>query len=162
MVFKPGESGNTSGRPKGSYGEYTQKFLTLRTKAAEDLDKVYAGLIAAIERGEQWAYQLYLKELVHFPIKEYQQLATINIRKNGVDGAIKSFVEGLEQIDQYNTDDVLSALKTLTSIKLTDTIAEKTNEAARLSDEQIKTVTSLVIDMNRSNDDAVAKDETNK
>lgn len=161
MTFEPGKSGNIEGKPKGTYSEYTRKFLTLRTKAAEDVDATYAMLRAHMEKGEYWAYQLYFKELVYFPRKEHQQVASINLKQKSVEEIIKTFIEGLGQIEHFNSDEIIDALKTLISLKLTDTITDKTNEASKLSDEQLKTVTELVIDMTKTND-GKAKDETDK
>lgn len=159
MRFQPGQSGNPAGRPKNSYSEYTQKFLTLRTKAANDVDKVYAGIMEAIERGEQWAYKLYLDHLAHFPIKEYQQTAKIKIRGNTAEEVINSCKEGLAQIEEYTADDLQGIAKTFNTIKLTERVTEKINEAAGLSDEQIKAVTGMVIEMNKNNDVKVDKND---
>ncbi len=155
MRYQPGQSGNPAGRPKNSYSEYTQKFLTLRTKAAEDVDKVYAGVMAAIERGEQWAYQLFLKELAHFPHKEYQQIARLKIQGSTTEEVINSCKEGLTQIEEYSADDLLNVAKTFNAIKLSETVSEKINEAAKLTDDQIKVVTDLVTDMNKTNGEKV-------
>lgn len=154
MTFQPGQSGNPNGRAKGKYTEYTRKFLSLRSKAAEDVDKAYELLKGWMEKGEQWAFKIYFTDLVHYPAKEHQELATITIKKGStVEEVRQAFIEGLEQIDQYNSDEILNAVKTCNSIKLTETIAEKTSEAAHLTDDQIKMVTDMVTDMNKNNTD---------
>lgn len=161
MVFQPGQSGNPNGRAKGKYTEYTQKFLTLRSKAAEDVDEAYSKLKKAMDNGEQWAFKIYFDHLVRYPAKEHQAIMTINVRNGSPEEVIESFTEGLQQVDQYNVDDALDIIKTYNNVKLTKTLSERTNEAAKLSDDQIKMITGMVTDMNKTNDQSeIDKDES--
>lgn len=155
MRFQPGQSGNPNGRPKGGYAEYTQKFLTLRDKAAADLDVAYEMLKQAMANGEQWAHKLFFERLVHFPVKEYQPTAKLKIQGTTTEEVINSCKEGLAQIEEYSADDLLNVAKTFNTIKLSEAVSEKINEAAKLTDEQIKAVTDLVTDMNKSNGEKV-------
>lgn len=151
MTFKPGQSGNPNGRSKGGYNEYTKKFLELRALAAEDVHKAYAKIQAAMDNNERWAFDIYFTRLVHLPAKEYQPTAKIKLQGT-TEEIINSCKEGLGQIEEYTADDLQGIAKTFNTIKLTETVAEKINEAAGLSDEQIKAVTGMVIEMNKNNE----------
>ena len=64
--FKKGESGNPKGRPKGTITKLKAASLKLREKASKDIDSAYKTLQKHMDLGEQWAHQIFFKELVPF------------------------------------------------------------------------------------------------
>ena len=52
--YKPGQSGNPSGRPKGLIG--AALFKQLRKSGGKDLERIVAGIIASATRGDAKAF----------------------------------------------------------------------------------------------------------
>jgi len=73
--FKKGQVANPNGRPKGAMSEYRKKFIEMGRLAANDASKVYDEIRACMERGESWAYQLYVKDLI--PKKAFQPVVQV-------------------------------------------------------------------------------------
>lgn len=62
--FAKGQSGNPSGKPKGAVSKYRKKFMEIAKLAADDAQEIYKEIREHMKKGEPWAYQLYVKDII--------------------------------------------------------------------------------------------------
>ena len=80
--FKKGVSGNPNGRPKGSFSPLRKQLLELRKLAINDASEIYQELREKMKSGEDWAYQIYFKELAFMPKDWLNEVDTSNVFKD--------------------------------------------------------------------------------
>lgn len=117
--FKKGQVANPNGRPKGAVSEYRRKFFEMGKLAANDASKVYDEIRACMERGEAWAYQLYVKDLI--PKKAFQPTVPVKTeegktRLEAVTAALSGFTEltheeAMEEIKAFKNAEEKEELK---------------------------------------------------
>lgn len=124
--FAKGYSANPKGREKGSQNKNTIRTSTIMQLAAQDATKAYAMLWEAMEAKEGWAYQLYFKELI--PRKVKQATVLLDTKSSKVEDQISSLNDALVKFDEVTEDEIQGRLKTLTAIKVSDSIDNNTSE----------------------------------
>jgi hypothetical protein len=135
--FQEGESGNPQGRPKGSVNETTKRYARLKTLASEKYEEAFSMLWQAMEAGQGWAHKIYFTDLV--PKRVHQPTITVDLTDSTPDGQIISITRGLSQFDELTHDEALSQVKTLSNIKLNESLTkEQTNVFEKLSDTKLR------------------------
>lgn len=144
--FKKGITGNPKGRAKGTISNLKAASLRLREMASNDIDLAYKRLQEYMEMGEQWAHQIYFKELVPFKREWLNEVSTQGIAKtigntNDISLIIAQLSNKLLEEDQVSREEIHNIIKTLNSIKLSEEFGKlKDNPYSKLSDERILTI----------------------
>lgn len=121
--FKKGEISNPNGRPKGSMNKLKVASLKLREMASEDTDKAYKVLMTALESGEQWAHQIYFKELVPFKKQWLNEISVAGVQRtiSNVDDIgviIAQLTNKLLEDENLPREEIHNLIKTLNAVKL--------------------------------------------
>jgi len=132
-LIEKGQVLNPNGRPKGSMNEASKSFMAMRSLAAQDYNMAYQILRDRLQAGEPWAHQLFFKELV--PKKYKQETIIIEPADDTLEGQIAALRKGLTMFKEYTEEGLINALKSLSSIKLNETIAE--HSSTRMSREEM-------------------------
>lgn len=154
--FKKGESGNPKGRVKGAITKLKAASLKLREMASEDTDKAYKVLMTAVESGEQWAHQIYFKELVPFKKQWLNEISVAGVQRtisniDDVGKIIAQLSNKLLEEENLPREEIHNLIKTLNAIKLAEDFGKlKANPFEKLSDEQILTIKTMVDEANAS------------
>lgn len=154
--FKKGESGNPNGRVKGSINKLKAASLKLREKASKDIDSAYKTLQKHMDLGEQWAHQIFFKELVPFKKEWLNEVSTAGIVRsikgtNDISLIVTQLSNKLLEEEQVSREEIHNLIKTLNSIKLAEDFGKlKANPFEKLSDEQILTIKTMVDKANAS------------
>ena len=116
--FKPGESGNPNGRPKGSVSPLRKQLLELRKRAANDIEEAYTMLWKDFKAGDPLAKQIYFKELVSMPKEWLNEIDTKDMPKvikntEDVTNCTLKLIEKLVNVDNMSTQEALDLIKTL-------------------------------------------------
>lgn len=130
--FKKGQSGNPAGKAKGTVSEYRKKFREIAKLGADDAQEIYKEIRERMRKGEPWAYQLYVKDII--PKKSFEPTVLVKMeegrsRLEALTTALSGFVElthteTLEEIKVLQNTD----LPVLEDKELKITIEVKENE----------------------------------
>lgn len=124
--FAKGVSGNPQGRKKGSLNKRSAKYANIFNLAGEKSEEAFQLLWEAVQAKEGWAHQLYFKELVPKCLK--QKTAFLEPVGTSVNEQIKSLSDALITFDELTEDEILTRLKTLAALRVTESIDNHTNE----------------------------------
>lgn len=154
--FKKGESGNPKGRAKGAITKLKAASLKLREMASEDTDKAYKRLQDHMDLGDQWAFQIYFKELVPFKKQWLNEISVAGVQRtiSSVDDIgiiIAQLSNKLLEEDNLPREEIHNLIKTLNAIQLTAEFDKiKVNLLEKLSDERIITIKRWIDEANAS------------
>lgn len=154
VIFKKGESGNPNGRPKGSMNKLKAASLKLREMVSEDTDKAYKVLMTALESGEQWAHQIYFKELVPFKKQWLNEISVAGVQRtiSNVDDVgviIAQLTNKLLEDENLPREEIHNLIKTLNSVKLASDFGKmKFNVFEKVPDEKMAIIKGIVAECN--------------
>lgn len=152
--FKKGEVSNPNGRPKGSMNKLKAASLKLREMASEDTDKAYKVLMTALESGEQWAHQIYFKELVPFKKQWINEISVAGVQRtiSNVDDVgiiIAQLTNRLLEDENLPREEIHNLIKTLNSVKLASDFGKmKFNVFEKVPDEKMAIIKGIVAECN--------------
>jgi hypothetical protein len=152
--FKKGEVSNPNGRPKGSMNKLKAASLKLREMASEDTDKAYKVLMTALESGEQWAHQIYFKELVPFKKQWLNEISVAGVQRtiSNVDDVgviIAQLTNKLLEDENLPREEIHNLIKTLNSVKLASDFGKmKFNVFEKVPDEKMAIIKGIVAECN--------------
>lgn len=151
--FAKGVVTNPEGRKKGTLNKNTLRYSNLCKLASEKYEEAFKLLWEAMEAKEGWAHQLFFKELV--PQKQKRETILLNTHSAKVDAQLKALTEGLIKFDEVTEDDIHGRLKTLTAIKVSESIDGHTSELKETRESLMSKLTLLedVIDVKRKEED---------
>jgi hypothetical protein len=145
---------NPNGRPKGCYSEYKKQFIEIQKLAAGKASKVFELLENAIEAGEGWAHQIYWKELFALPKRYLEERVMIpklsEDQSLNISARIKAYLEAHDEFGDHTREEVLTALKVFSSLKINEVLEESATHE-QMSKEEMR---RLVDDMTRVIDHA--------
>ena len=107
--FKKKQSGNPSGRPKGSISEHRKKFMEIAKLAADDAKDIYHELRKCMKAGESWAYQLYVKDLI--PKKSFEP--TVLVKTENGRSRLEALTTALSGFVELTHGEVIEEIKVL-------------------------------------------------
>jgi len=149
--FVKGICPNPNGRPKGAFNDIKKRFLQIQELASHDAKAVYQEIRDKMHAGEAWAYQIYYKELYSLPKKYKEDTVTIpeivSDDTMNINARLKALIEALDKFEDYTYDEVIAAIKALSTIKTNEVIADKTNtmyESPEMVAQQIKDLKEII------------------
>lgn len=138
--FQKGVVSNPNGRKPGTYPEHKRQFIEVQKIAAGKAPEMFNLLENAIKAGESWAHQIYWKELFSIPKRYLEDKAILptlpDDKTNDLNARITTFVQAIDQFEDFTRDELMTTLKVLTNIKSNEIIGEQT-EHIRLSREEL-------------------------
>jgi hypothetical protein len=152
--FKKGKVSNPNGRPKGSMNKLKAASLKLREMASRDTDKAYKVLMTALESGEQWAHQIYFKELVPFKKQWINEISVAGVQRtiSNVDDVgviIAQLTNRLLEDENLPREEIHNLIKTLNSVKLASDFGKmKFNVFEKVPDEKMAIIKGIVAECN--------------
>lgn len=152
--FKKGEVTNPNGRPKGSMNKLKAASMKLREMASKDTDKAYGILMKALESGEQWAHQIYFKELVPFKKQWLNEISVAGVQRiiSNVDDVgiiIAQLTNKLLEDESLPREEIHNLIKTLNSVKLASDFGKiKDNVFDKVPEEKMAIVRAIVAEAN--------------
>jgi len=149
--FVKGICSNPTGRPKGAFNDIKKRFLQIQELASHDAKAVYQEIRDKMQAGEAWAYQIYYKELYSLPKKYKEDTVTIpEIASDDtmdINARLKVLIEALDKFEDYTYDEVIAAIKALSTIKTNEVIGEQMNlayESPEMVTQQIKDLKEII------------------
>jgi hypothetical protein len=139
--FQKGQITNPSGKKKGTTSKKTKEYIKMSNLAANDYEKAYKMLWEAMEAKEGWAYQIFFNKLT--PRKKYESTAQVILPKEftTLDEYLSLFIRGFSQFEEYTQYELLTAIKSLNAVKLTEQFSkQKDNPFDKLSAEKMLTI----------------------
>ncbi len=138
--FKKKQSGNPSGRPKGSISEYRRKFLEIAKLAADDAKEVYKEIRKCMKAGESWAYQLYVKDII--PKKSFEPTTLIKMEEGK--NRLEALMVGLCNFVELTHGETLEEIKVLQNAELPTQLNRGNPLVNILPQERIKIINEWV------------------
>lgn len=152
--FKKGEVTNPNGRPKGSMNKLKAASMKLREMASKDTDKAYKVLMTALESGEQWAHQIYFKELVPFKKQWLNEISVAGVQRvigsiDDVGIIIAQLTNKLLEDESLPREEIHNLIKTLNSVKFASDFGKmKDNVFDKVPEEKMAIVRAIVAEAN--------------
>ncbi len=134
-MYRPGESGNLKGRPKGIPTKRTKMTNEITELAMEHALPIARQLIEKALTGDVKAADLFFRIFLPKRIS-LEEKVLLDIKDNSLPGQIKSLTEGISFFDEVTQDEAIERLKTFSTIKSNE-IMEDQNNSIRESREQI-------------------------
>ena len=138
--FKKGQSGNSAGRPKGTVSEYRKKFMEIAKLGADDAQEIYKELRERMKKGEPWAYQLYVKDII--PKKSFEPTTLIKMEEGG--NRLEALMVGLCNFVELTHGETLEEIKVLQNADLPTQLNRGNPLVNILSPERVKIINEWV------------------
>lgn len=122
---------------------FNQHAIKLQALLVIKPEFVYQKLNEAIERGEPWATQLYIRELLPASMKE--DSVSIPTPENGnIEDFIKTLAQSLMSFSHYTKDELVSIIRAFSSVRQNQIEEKKINVFDNLSDDYIASLVDII------------------
>lgn len=135
MTFRPGESGNPNGKPKGALGKRTLILKEITDLASKSALPIAQQLVERALEGDIKAAELFFRTFLPKKVN-LEDKVLLNNQDITLQGQIRSLTEGIASFNEVTQEEAIERLKTFSTIKSNEVIEDHAH-SIRESREQL-------------------------